>query len=332
MKKIALFPGTDAIENPQIRQKAFQSLMVQRKVKEAELILIQRTGRHLQLTKYMTGKNELSLDGFQKLVLCSLATQVAMFESFEKSGQQVDMLMGLSLGDIARSVAAGLCSFEEGLMLLYKFTELCHQIEEGATLQIRLDQPYTELKEQLQLEKFNLEISVMQNDCFFLVAGAKNNIKLWIAKVAVKQNIRFRILYPFPIHCKLMQPIARQLEQDIIKTCRPESQIYQIYSTVFAKELDGHLDFINDSVENIHSTLWFTDTIRNIQAKYKDVTFVNIGPAPTMLQFIRKMNLNAPGVKLINWFDEFIEKMEAQYLNNTYGFRLRLSNKGLGKI
>jgi len=309
MKTIALFPGTDAIENAEIRKMAYQMKAVKAKVLLADQIILKNTGKNLDLSLFMIQENDRSVVGFQKLVICSLATQVAMFEQFKKSGKHVDVLLGLSLGDIARSVVSKLCTFDEAVMLLYKFTELSEKVAPGATVQIFIDKPLHEMKEVLQLESSDLEISVLQNDHFFLVAGGIQAIKKWMVKIAKPNNISCKLLYPFPLHSKLMDPVSKELAEDIDKVCRADQKLYPIYSTVFAKELKEQEEIINDSKLNINSTLYFTDTINNIISKYKQVKFVNIGPASTMLKFIEKMNLNLPNIELEDWF---MDKMKLE--------------------
>lgn len=302
MKTIALFPGTDAIEKAEIRRMAYRLKAVQAKVLLADQIILKSIKKNLNLSLYMVQENDLSLAGFQKLVICSLATQVAIFELYEKSGKRLDMLMGLSLGDIARSVASKLCTFEEAVLVLYKFTELSGKVAPGATMQISIDKPLQEMEAVLQLEAYDLEISVMQNDHFFLVAGAIEAIKIWMMKIAKPNGITCKLLYPFPLHCKLMDPVSKALADDIDKVCRADQKLYPIYSTVFAKELKEQEEIINDSKMNINSTLYFTDTIKNIVSKYKKVKFVSIGPASTLLKFIEKMNLDLPNIELEDWF------------------------------
>ena len=302
MKTIALFPGTDAIESPAIRAAAFKNKAVRKKIKVAEKILYKKHKVKLSLADYMTSENDRSLSGFQRLVICSLATQVAIFESYEKSGEQVDILLGLSLGDIARSVVSGLCSFEDAVLLLYKFTCLGGSVFPGLTVQLKIDQPLQEMEATLQLEAYQIEKSVIQNDYFLLVAGSLPNMKKWLGEVIKPNRIVHKIMYPFPLHSSLMTPIADALCNDISKACKADQKTYQIYSTVFAKELKGEKDIVNDSKLNIKSTLHFTETIRKIVAKYGKVKFVNIGPAATLLKFIEKMELNLPGVKLEDWF------------------------------
>lgn len=302
MKTIALFPGTDAIEKAEIRKMAFQMKSVKAKITLTEQIILKNTGRSLDLSDYMVQENERSLQGFQKLVLCSLATQVAIFDSYKNSGYKVDVVMGLSLGDVARSVVSNLVSFENAVLLLYKFTELGATVAPGATMQIHLDQPIQEMEKVLNLEASDLEISVLQNDYFFLIAGGMEELKKWIATVAIPHQIKYKLMYPFPLHCKLMDPISKALSEDIEKACEVDQKLYPIFSTVFAKELKEQEEILTDSKLNINSTLRFTDTIKTIIDQYQKVKFVSIGPASTLLKFIEKMNLNLPNVEMEDWF------------------------------
>ena len=299
---IALFPGTDAIESSKMRALAWQDSGIQSKLRQAESILKRNFDHQIDLCGYMTSENDVSLEGFQKLVLCSLATQVALFENFKAQGGEVDAVMGLSLGDIARSVVSGLCSFEEAVCILFKFTALSSRIEDGLSIHIKLDRPFEEMRTELMLADYDIEISVMQNDSFFMAAGRTSNVKQWIKDVAAPLDIHYRVLYPFPLHSSLMNPVSTALSAEIQTLCKGDQSKYQIFSTVFAKGLEKKEDIVADSVLNINSTLRFTDTIHSIIEKYQSVEFINIGPAPTLLLFIERMKLNNSAVRLEDWF------------------------------
>ena len=302
MKKVVLFPGTDAIESSKYRKLAWQHKSVQFRIRLAETILEEKLQYRLDLSGYMCSEDDRTQEGFQKLVLCSLATQVALFDQYSLEHNDIDAVMGLSLGDIARSVVSKLVSFEEALTMLLKFTALSGLVKEGASVHVKLAVPYFEIADELKFDEYGIEIGVMQNDSFFMIAGATKDLKLWIKEIATPLGVQYRMLYPFPLHSGLMDPVKDSLKEEIKNLCKVDQKKYDIFSTVFAKEISDKEELIADSILNINSSLWFTDTIRRIIYKYKKVLFVSIGPAPTLIQFIQKMKLNNPSVHLEDWF------------------------------
>lgn len=303
MKNILLLPGTDAIELESFRCNAFQIQEVREMVEYTQSILSKNHEIDLDLVGYMVSPNDLTVGGFQKLVMCSIATQVALCRKYEKEHGNIDGIMGLSLGDTARSVVAGICTYEDGVAQLYDFTRYSGLVKNGFTLQIKLSE--FDQEEDLRLLDFDLEMSIRQNDRFFLIAGETKNVLDWTQSVGNPLNIKYRPLYPFPLHSSLMQPVADKISKGVSEACKSFQLKYKVFSTVYAKEITTREEIIKDCRDNIASTLHFTDTINYILSKYQYVTFVNIGPAPTLKYFIQKMNLNVPTMRIEDYF-EFI--------------------------
>ncbi len=302
MKKVILFPGTDAIETLKYRKLAWQNESVQFRIRLTETILEEKLQIKLDLSGYMDSEDDRSLAGFQKLVLCSLATQVALFDQYASEFDDIDAVLGLSLGDIARSVVTKMVRYEDAVVMLLKFTCLSQDAKEGASMHVKLPTTYFEMADQLKFESYGIEISVMQNDSFFMVAGSTPSLEKWITEIAKPLQLQYRLLYPFPLHSTLMDPVKESLKKEIRLLCKADQKKYEIFSTVFAKEIHEKEEIIADSILNINSSLWFTDTIRHIIYKYQKVKFVSIGPAPTLIQFIHKMKLSNPYVRLEDWF------------------------------
>ncbi len=304
MRNVLLLPGTDAIEMESYRHQAFEIPEVQALVANTQYIIKENYQLDLDLSGYMVAPNDPSTEGFQKLVLCSLATQVALCEKFEKEEGNILGILGLSLGDVARSVVCGICSYEDGVRQLFEFTRYNHLVKNGLTIQIKLCEPNT--LESLKLSDFDLEMSIVQNDNFFLVSGETLNVLNWSQEVGIPNIIKFRTLYPFPLHCSLMQPVADKIAEGVNRACQINNLKYKIFSTVFAKEISSIHEIVKDCRDNIASTLYFTDTVRYILQKYPRSVFINVGPAPTLKYFIEKMSLVAETPIVQDYFIETI--------------------------
>ena len=305
MNKIILFPGTDAVENPILRAQAIRIPNVKEKLIETEKIILEQYGEDIPLVAYMNSPNDLSILGFRKLVLCSLATQVALYENYVMKNGMPQCVMGLSLGDIPRSVVAGLVSYQTGVQSLYMFTQLSHMAPAGASIHLKLEKSFEESQTLIKLKDYNLEISVIQNPKFGMIAGPETSAKRWIKEIAIPQQLKFRMMYPFPLHTSLMKPIADNLLPFISEVCNMENKKVDIFSTVYGRLLEERFETILDCTLNISSTLDFPAVIKNAIQHYGRVEFVNIGPSDSLLKFLNFMQLPQTTIYK-DWFQESI--------------------------
>lgn len=310
MKNVILFPGTDAVENPLIRTQAMSIAGVKQRVEETEQIIMKLFGEQIDLVSYMSAPNDLSIEGFRKLVFCSLATQVAIYDNYVALNGKPDCVMGLSLGDVPRSVVSGLVSFEEGVRNLYLFTSMHALAGKGLCVHIKLDNTFEESEDLLMLDKYDIHKSVIQNEKFGLLAGEENKMKKWIAEVAMNNNLIFRMMYPFPLHTELMSPVAEKLRPFVIKACDIECMHTSMFSTVYGKVLTDNRDIINDCSLNISAALDFPKAIGNVIDYYGDVRFVNIGPSNSLVRFLEYMNL-PKNIMITDWFERTLINMAA---------------------
>lgn len=311
MKNVILFPGSDAVENPLIRAQAMSIAGVKERVEETEEIIMKLFGEVIDLISYMRAPNDLSVEGFRKLVFCSLATQVAIYDNYVALNGKPDCVMGLSLGDVPRSVVSGLVSFEEGVRNLYLFTSMHALAGKGLCVHVKLDDTFVLSEDLLQLDKYGIYKSVIQNEKFGLLAGEEGKMKRWIAEVAMKNNLTFRMMYPFPLHTKLMSPIAEKLRPFVIKACDIQCMHTNMFSTVYGKLLKSNTDIINDCSLNIAAALDFPKAIDNVIAHYgEDVRFVNVGPSNSLVKFLNQMNLPSETI-ITDWFERTLINMAA---------------------
>lgn len=291
LKNVVLFPGTDAIENPMYRASVINLPRVKSKIRETENIIKNIYQEELDLLSYMTAPNDVSLQGFRKLVFCSLATQVALYENYVDEFGIPDCIMGLSLGDVPRSVVAGLVSLEEGIKSLYLFTAMYNLAEEGMSVHVKLEKSFEEEKALLQLEQYGIHISVRQNARFGLLAGSTAKMKQWIKEIAQPNQLAFRPMYPFPLHCSLMRPVADAILPFVKNFCNVEGLKTEIFSTVFGKVLRTEEEIISDCTFNISAVLDFPKAIEQVIAHYGAVNFVSIGPSNSLLKFLNCLEL-----------------------------------------
>tara|TARA_R110000737_G_scaffold349302_2_gene385172 strand:+ start:1 stop:867 length:867 start_codon:yes stop_codon:yes gene_type:complete len=283
---------------------------VKERVEETESIIKKLFAEDIELVSYMRAPNDLSVEGFRKLVFCSLATQVAIYDNYVALNGKPDCVMGLSLGDVPRSVVSGLVSFEEGVRNLYLFTSMHALAGKGLCVHIKLEDTFEASTDLLQLDKYEIHKSVIQNEKFGLLAGKESKMKRWISEVAIPNNLTFRLMYPFPLHTELMAPVAEKMRPFVIKACDIECMHTHMFSTVYGKLLTDNKDIIKDCSLNIAASLDFPKAIDNVIEHYGDVRFVNIGPSNSLIKFLNSMDL--PSDTLItDWYEKTLMLLAA---------------------
>lgn len=305
MKNVMLFPGTDAVENPLFRAQAMKINGVAEMVTATEKTIHHLFGEEIDLTSYMTAPNDLSVEGFRKLVFCSLATQVAIYNNYVAINGKPDCVMGLSLGDVPRSVVSGLVSFEDGVRNLYLFTSYHGMAAPGMCVHVKLDDTFEAMQDQLQLEAYGVSKSVIQNKSYGLLAGPMENVQKWVTEVAMPMELRFRPMYPFPLHTDLMAPVAEKLKPHVLRSCDISAMHIDVFSTVYGKMLTENKDIIQDCTHNITAALDFPMAIEKVLAHYGEVRFVNVGPSPSLVKFLGHMDLPA-GTIVTDWYERLL--------------------------
>lgn len=311
MKKVALFPGIDALLDFRLRSAAYTITAVKEHIALAQEILDSMGYDYLDLKAAMTQEFNATSGSFQAIVLCSVTTQVALFKEYEKNEYPIDMLLGVSLGDLARSHCAGIVSFKEMLTGVLIFTELSAKtIGKGETLYVKIDPQTNVAVEDLELEKYDLEISVHQTKDIFLLSGGVDNLKLWMADVAAPKAVLVRKIFPMPlaIHNKLMNPVADALKAYLESTVRVGTPKYEIFSTNLIKKIENNEEIKEEMVQNVKAPVYFYQSVQKLMEEGEPLEFISIGPAPTMINFISRMEINPALFKVTNYFEKEVRR------------------------
>ena len=293
MTNIGLFPGIDALEEQSQRLQALSIPEVEQHILDAQNALDEMGRSEIQLMKVMKGENRSDILFFKGLMLSSIAVQKAIHDVYVKQHGHFDLIMGVSLGDISRNAAAKIGSYPDFIKILLKFTDLFEKENlDGSTIQVKLPSNYQNHKDELCFEDYNLTISVMQNDRFFLVTGLNKDFPLWVEEIAEPMGIEIKMMYPFPLHCSLLQPVANGLRPDMDFALNFEDLTTPMYSSMNVGHITNRAELLDEVNLNICRSVYFTDSIRELLKAYHDINFISIGPAPTLLKFLEYMNLD----------------------------------------
>lgn len=306
---VVLLPGIDSIQDKADRERIYRLPEVQRAIDRAQKVL-DDNGAELDLTSVMIGPSELSLAWMSGLVVCTSAAQVGLFEHYKECGGRTDLLMGVSLGDVARAHCAGVVGFEAMVQGIWEFSELVQpKLGIGGTLQVRSRGPLQ--IEQLGLEAHNLTPCVYQRDDSLLITGSVEQLGAWRAEHGDNEHFSIRDPYPIPIplHSPLLDDVAEVLGPRIAEQARFEACRIEMYSTLLERPIASKEDLIADATMNINSPVRFAQSAKRLVSERKDaIRFVNLGPAPTLAWFLEGVEFDTDAVDVVSPFG----RMESQ--------------------
>lgn len=309
MKKVLLFPGIDAIDNFDTRQKCMNLPEVVARIEEAQSIL-NELKIPIDLTRIMVDQPKESKEWIIGLSLAALATQVGVFDRYLKEGHKVDVLLSLSLGDLSRSICAGVGSFKEVFIGLVIFANgIKPLVGKGLTYQVTSINTINSNDQLFKLEEYDISIAVNQTNHSNLYAGEMENMKNWLSYLDTLENIKYQSLsrLPLALHHKSLKELALLINKNIIQNIDINKQQYSIYSTVFNKYLTKQEDLIEEMTRNIYSSVQFCPSIKQL-VETEPIEFINIGPASTLISFIKQIAPVGNPYKLKDYFGEMIHQ------------------------
>jgi acyl transferase domain-containing protein len=289
---IWMFPGTDALEDPALRAQAWTLPEVRARISEAEMILADSAEKaQLDLPSFMMGPNQQSKRWLHQLAVATVPVQVGLFERQLKASGAPGLLIGCSLGDVARSVCAGAISFESGVVSVYNFVRHTTELQGGAVIHVRSENDFSPAFFE-SVKAHGLELSVSQTPRHCLIAGPAVMLDLWARTQTEALGVKVRPMYPFPIHTQWMSPVLDKIFRNIIRACDGSQWKIPMFSTIHCKPIVSQVDLFRDTMDNIVSAVRWSESITQLVRSGYD-HFVNIGPAPTLIGFIRNSKVPA---------------------------------------
>jgi len=307
MKKVLLFPGIDALDDTSIRQQCMHIPEVVTRIAEAQSVL-NDINLPINLAHIMTEKSVDSFDWVVGLSLAAMATQVGIFDRYLNDGHQPDALLSMSQGDLARAVCAGVGSFKEVFMGLVLFAKGIKKIVgSGLTYQVTVEGLIADWEDQFKLEEFNITTSVYQTNHANLYSGSIKELKQWLLHLDTIPGLKYQSLSKIPValHHESLKPVALSIQRHIQKNISVKHQRFPIYSTVYNKYLVKEEELIEEMTLNIYGVVHFKQSIQTI-TKNESIEFLNIGPAATLLSFIKQILPEDNTCKLKDYFNEIV--------------------------
>ena len=269
--KTIMFAGADAMTDLKETQKAVEIPQV--------AALLHSYGLLENLEKSIT---QMTRNPFPTL-MASVLTQVGLYRLFVERNAGAHLLIGCSLGDLAKLVCADVASLDHVAEGLEIFCKSLKDVPAGSILQVRT----TQLRGPdffRSLEDFGIYMAIDQTPHHCLISGANEKLMAWQSQSEIAKNALVRPLFPFPLHSPLMevpfQSLAGVLEPSRLRF--PQRTLVSAVDTTLIGHPQG---IIADLRKNILGQVHWQETYKWLVHQVKIKEFVNIGPIATLKYF-----------------------------------------------
>ena len=251
----------------------------------------------LDMKKLLFDREDQRLNETAYTQIALLTAELAIAEAVKACGVRPDMTAGLSLGEYAALVTAGVFSMADALRIVRKRGIFMQEaVPTGGAMAAVLGLDGAVIAD--ICEKTPGIVSIANDNCpgQIVITGEAAAVEAAceaLKAAGAKRCIPLKVSGPF--HGKLMEPAGEQLEQELLQAQVGEIQL-PFVSNVTA-------DFVMDKDEirgllkrQISSSVRWRQSMERIIADGADL-FLELGPGKTLSGFLRKIDRN---VKVLN--------------------------------
>lgn len=230
-----------------------------------------------------------------------LATSVACLRVLEQEGISCQAAAGLSLGEYTALVAAGALRYSDALRLVRR---------RGRYMQEAVPPGQGAMAAVLGLEREQVQqicesarsvgwVEPANFNCpgQIVVAGETAAVEKAVElarEAGARRSVRLPVSAPF--HCRLMEPAARRLDQDLAEV-EFHSPAFPVVANVSARPVHTAADIRPALKTQVSSPVLFEDSLRYLMEQ--GITrFVEVGPGSALTGFVRKVSREVETARL----------------------------------
>jgi malonyl CoA-acyl carrier protein transacylase len=290
-KRAVVFAGIDALDAEADRQKVLRVPEVRMRLLQAQHYLLSNTDCRDELVKFLATPDSVFNANLPLKAMVSSIVQVGLYDQYRSVFPEPEFLMGISLGDTARTVCSGAVTFEELIYGTYLFNKGGQNINGGAIVCAKTSHPVLTQEVIHEIEKAGLFIAVHQTPQHFLISGSIEILKTWSQTIAPSLGLKIRMLYDKPLHSADMAPAMLAVRDAFAKTTsKPWSTT--LVSSIYKKIITSEPELRSDIETNMIGTVYWWQTYKWMVEELGVREFVNIGPAKTLLRFMDRIPVN----------------------------------------
>ena len=256
----------------------------------------------VDLSKIVTSGPDEQLNQTEITQPAILATSIGLFSMTRRLGFDMPCAAaGHSLGEYSALVASGMLDFESAVQLVHergKIMQAVMPVGSGAMAVViglhddAVQQACDSVDGKVEIANFNSPDQVV-------IAGIKSDVQR--ASIACADAGARRIV-PIPMsvpsHCSLLHDAGKQLE-DVLSQLEFQHSSFKIYQNINAKVTDDPLEFKQNLVQQLSSSVMWYQSIRAM-IHHGINTFIECGPGRVLTGLMRRIDREVTATALSN--------------------------------
>lgn len=292
MKTAFLFPGLNGLLRQKDRERYLDLPQVQLRLKQAQAALTRELGIQTDLLGMLSQNTEdiYKIDNISLAAVIISSIQVGVVDHLREHFPNPDWMVGVSLGDIARTVSAGAYDFETAVVAHVKFTHKIDGIDKlGGNIGVAtsLAKPFT-AEDYEWFEAEGVDVSVLSSRCLNVGALFKSLDK--VRERAREKGWRIMPILDYPAHSRYIKPYVDASEKEFL-TVQTSMPKIPVFSTLSCKSLTSPEEIKREFLETITMTIHFEKAITELHSKHGVTRFINIGPCKSLYTLLRDVPL-----------------------------------------
>jgi [acyl-carrier-protein] S-malonyltransferase len=292
MKTAFVFPGLNGLLRQKDRERYLELPHVIKRLQQAEGALLRDLGIKTDLMGMVkTNTDEIyRIDNISLAAVVISSIQVGVVDHLREHFPNPDWMVGVSLGDIARTVSSGAYDFEVAVVSHVKFTHKIDGIDKlGGNIGVAttLQKPFTS-DDFEWFEAQGVDVSVLTSR--FLNVGALFSSLENVREKAKDRGWRIMPIIDYPAHSRYIKPYVDASREEFmnVKTMVPQ---VPIFSTLSCKMLVEPEEIKEEFLETIIRTIHFEKAITTLHKEHGVTRFINIGPCKSLYTLLRDIPL-----------------------------------------
>lgn len=251
------------------------------------------------LSRIIMAGNENELRKTEITQPAVLATSIAVWSVLQEKGLKPDAVAGLSLGEYSALVCAGVLSFHEAILLVYKRAQFMQEIvpldEGGMAAVLGLTPEQVELLCAESLPYGHVEPANYNCPGQIVVAGHKEAVAEVCRRARQVRARAIMLSVSVPFHCRLLLPVEEKMAA-LLEDISFKEPAAPFVANIAAGYLNSPEKIKDSLLKQTHSPVYWEDSMRLLLQDGYDF-FIEIGPGRVLTGFMRKID---PGVKAVH--------------------------------
>jgi [acyl-carrier-protein] S-malonyltransferase len=304
MRTVFLYPGLNGLLKKEDRFRYTHLPQVKKRLGQVQNIF-KGLGEEFSFEEYFNQNIEeiYSVQNICRAATAICAIQVGVTDYLMGQYIKPQWMVGCSLGDLARSISAGVCDFEDCIEGYIRFAKNLNGIEKiGANIGVskRKTGPTNgtfsrgpEAFEEAEISDMNnmgLDVSIMTP--YFLNIGGTYSLLEQFEKMAQEKNWRVVKILNYPAHSRYIADYVARASERISHVPTREPKI-KLFSSISCKQVSDPQELKLELVFNMTKPLRWGEALVRLEKQEGPLRFINIGPCQSISKMIQDLPLKS---------------------------------------